>query len=439
MSHTRPLALRLALVATTLASHAGFATAQFQDGDIFLNKFNVTTSSLEHLTADGSSLMSAGGAGGMWLGVVITANGLLGTTQRTTNEVLLFDSAGAQVLSFPLSAGSSNPGDLDAFQDGTLAVVDQGGDVDLYSESGTYQTTFTHPQLVLPFGCHVDDQDHLWVCDPAASGLILEFDRQGAVQQVITTTHFDPGDLVTDDDGSLWVTGRDNNMVYHLDSAGAILSSFATTVLGSLSGIALRQDGTLLLTGEGDNQVHRYTKQGVELATFASPGTGSPIFLIVTDSGGLGTRYCFGDGTALACPCGNAGGTNEGCANSTTVGATLIASGSTSAPLDSLEFSAAQLTPDQPALLFSALNAVQGGNGAFFGDGLRCAGGEVKRLGVMTANSTGDATWGPSLASAGGWQGGDIRRFQVWYRDPVGGPCGTGFNLTNGVEISFAP
>jgi hypothetical protein len=34
---------------------------------------------------------------------------------------------------------------------------------------------------------------------------------------------------------------------------------------------------------------------------------------------------------------------------------------------------------------------------------------------------------------------GDTRRFQVWYRDPVGGPCGSAFNLTQGVEVSFTP
>jgi len=31
-----------------------------------------------------------------------------------------------------------------------------------------------------------------------------------------------------------------------------------------------------------------------------------------------------------------------------------------------------------------------------------------------------------------------LRRFQVWYRDLVG-PCGSGFNPTNGVEVIRKP
>jgi hypothetical protein len=34
---------------------------------------------------------------------------------------------------------------------------------------------------------------------------------------------------------------------------------------------------------------------------------------------------------------------------------------------------------------------------------------------------------------------GDIRRYQAWFRDPFGGPCGSGFNLSNGYEIVWLP
>jgi hypothetical protein len=39
----------------------------------------------------------------------------------------------------------------------------------------------------------------------------------------------------------------------------------------------------------------------------------------------------------------------------------------------------------------------------------------------------------------GGWASGDLRRFQTWYRDPTGSPCGAGFNLSHGVEVTFTP
>ena len=149
--------------------------------------------------------------------------------------------------------------------------------------------------------------------------------------------------------------------------------------------------------------------------------------------------FCFGDGSAAACPCGNAGSPGEGCANSTGVGARLSALGTASVSSDDLVVSASGLTPGQPGLLFSADNAVGGGSGVLFGDGLRCAGGQVKRLGVSSASPGGEASWGPGLAGPAGWSAGDTRRLQVWYRDPGASPCGSGFNLSHGSELTLLP
>ncbi|MEO2094540.1 MAG: plastocyanin/azurin family copper-binding protein [bacterium] len=155
----------------------------------------------------------------------------------------------------------------------------------------------------------------------------------------------------------------------------------------------------------------------------------------VTVTSPPGTAFC--DCPAISAPCSNPGGAGEGCANSTGAGGKLRGSGSASAVADDLTFVATMLLPGQPALLFSADNAVNGGNGVTFGDGLRCAGGQLKRLGVAVPGSTGQASWGPGLGVAGGWSAGSTRRFQAWYRNPVGGPCGNGFNLSNGYEVSF--
>jgi len=152
------------------------------------------------------------------------------------------------------------------------------------------------------------------------------------------------------------------------------------------------------------------------------------------------SAYCFGDGSGTPCPCGNSGALGEGgCANSLGVGAVLGSNGVPSVAQDAFILQAANLVPGQPALLFAGLNAVNGGNGVAFGDGLRCAGGGVQRLGVVAPDASGSASWGPGIAALGGWNPGDLRRFQAWYRDPSGSPCGTGFNLSNGLEVIFVP
>ncbi len=149
--------------------------------------------------------------------------------------------------------------------------------------------------------------------------------------------------------------------------------------------------------------------------------------------------YCFGDGSSTPCPCGNFGGTGEGCANSSGAGASLAPSGSASVSADDLLVGASNLLPGQPVLLFGANNAVNGGNGIVYGDGLRCAGGGLVRLGVRTPDAGGTAGWGPGLATQAGYAPGQTVRMQVWYRDPLGSPCGSGFNLSHGIELSFLP
>ncbi|MDP6538708.1 MAG: plastocyanin/azurin family copper-binding protein [Planctomycetota bacterium] len=161
---------------------------------------------------------------------------------------------------------------------------------------------------------------------------------------------------------------------------------------------------------------------------------------VVTVVEGPGTSFCSCDGSGTAPPCSNAGQAGRGCANSiSSLGARLISEGNDSVGADDLAFHADSLLFSQPALLFSGNNAINGGNGVTFGDGLRCAGQNVRRLGVAVPDSLGRAQWGPGLGAGGGWSSGDTRNFQGWYRDPQFSPCGSGFNLTNGVAVTFTP
>lgn len=151
-----------------------------------------------------------------------------------------------------------------------------------------------------------------------------------------------------------------------------------------------------------------------------------------------GQGFCFGDGSGAPCPCGNFGAPGRGCLNSSSPGAALTGQGFPSAAADLVTFHASALPPSQPVLLFAGLNAVNAGLGIPFGDGLRCAGGGLRRLGVRVATG-GVAAWGPGLFAPQGWQAGDVRRLQAWYRDPLASPCGAGFNLSNGFELTLAP
>lgn len=115
----------------------------------------------------------------------------------------------------------------------------------------------------------------------------------------------------------------------------------------------------------------------------------------------------------------------------------ISGTGSTSASADDITFNGSGMLSGQAALLFVGTIQVNGGLGLSFGDGLRCAGGQVTRLGVRIPNGSGAATWGPGLNSASNWGAGDTRHFQIWYRDTVGGPCGNQFNVSNGYSVSF--
>lgn len=150
---------------------------------------------------------------------------------------------------------------------------------------------------------------------------------------------------------------------------------------------------------------------------------------------------CFG--TASACPCGVAGAAGHGCPNSVhPAGGLLTGAGLARVSCDSVSLTATSI-PNSSALLFQGTAAVNGGLGSVFGDGLRCAGGPVIRLGTQAA-SGGSAQWpapgGLALSVAGTLPplGGE-RYYQAWYRNAAAFCTSATFNLTNGVRIVWCP
>lgn len=241
--------------------------------------------------------------------------------------------------------------------------------------------------------------------------------------------------------------------------AGQDVSGLTTGDTGTLGGVAIR--ATIIYDVDGDGDFDRQAidplsqdqdyqtllyvtaaedcnNNGVPDELDIADGTSADGDLDgVPDDCGAGTPFCFGDGTEATCPCGNFGGTGEGCLNSSGQGGVLFTTGTSSVGSDDLGFDVQQLPSGKPALLFSGPNLIN--PGLLFGDGLRCVGGSIRRLGVRITSASGQANFGPGLQPAGGWGSGDTRYFQVWFRDPSGGPCGFGFNTSAGSSVNFTP
>jgi Tol biopolymer transport system component len=152
---------------------------------------------------------------------------------------------------------------------------------------------------------------------------------------------------------------------------------------------------------------------------------------------------CFGDGTGGACPCSNDGAAGNGCENSAaTGGALLAASGVASLSADAVLLSASGELPTALSIVLQGSSVVAP---TTFGDGLRCAGGALKRLytyhasgGTITAPQSGD----PSISARSAALGdtiplGETRIYQVYYRDSNLAFCAGGFNATNAIAVAW--
>jgi hypothetical protein len=156
----------------------------------------------------------------------------------------------------------------------------------------------------------------------------------------------------------------------------------------------------------------------------------------VPDSCGPGliaSPFCF----CAVGICGNAD-PNAGCANSTGSGARLEGFNSSSVALDDLTLRCTQLPIAQWGLVFRGSAMV---GPLPFGDGYRCAGGTIRRLGVQNSGFFGEFNYGPGIVAASTATtvpilAGSTWNFQAWYRNTAG-PCLNGFNLSNALAVTF--
>jgi hypothetical protein len=280
MMHHKRRAIGVVLAAWCLLTRDVYGAA-YTPGDVFVNMF-VSSMPIQRYRADGTFVRSYGTTGTAWEGATISRDGILATTRRLPiSGVSLFDAATGDETRFD-TPHVVVPADVSFFADGTLAVSDQGGDVDLYSRIGVHLGTISHLSLSgLPFGNAVGLDDTLWVA--TFEGGVAHFARDGTF--LGSFTPFSVADLAVDSvDGTLWIPDR-SGVVHHYTSSGIELGMFPTAVIGRQAGqhmsIAAAIDQTLYITSTLSDAVYHYTPQGVFLDAISLPTEGRPLFMSV--------------------------------------------------------------------------------------------------------------------------------------------------------------
>jgi hypothetical protein len=220
------------------------------------------------------------------------------------------------------------------------------------------------------------------------------------------------------------------------------LASFGSSMI-----IVLANDGagTFTVAGSfaaGGGTVAAGDFDGDGDGDLVSAGTTSAV-LLLRSALLSGIPFCAGDGSATACPCGNASPVGEasGCLNSLALGGKLRGSGSASLDDDHLRLVGSGM-PDSSALYFQGTTQFGGGAGAVFGDGLRCVGGTVVRLATVSNAGNGSSIPGPGgmpLSVRGFLTTPGVVHYQVWYRNAASFCTASTFNLTNGLSVVWRP
>jgi len=213
-------------------------------------------------------------------------------------------------------------------------------------------------------------------------------------------------------------------------SGGVAKWASTTTPSQNSDGNALRW-GTMYSFGftangapeAGTGQLTLYTVGlgDVLTAPVEGPGVGGPTQI------GTGSCYCH----SLISACGNIDNT-AGCVNSSGGGALITAYGTTSIANDDVVLSISGAPANKVGMWLSGTNSVQ----IPFRDGNLCVGGSTERMELTTTNGLGEASSTSSIVTEANVLAPSTRYFQIWFRDFTG-PCGTGSNLSNSVEVNF--
>jgi hypothetical protein len=241
----------------------------------------------------------------------------------------------------------------------------------------------------------------------------------------VETSLYDHADVRVSKDGSVW------HDVWSNPTSGSVNDEAWTQVEYDISAVA-DGESTVYLRWTMGSTDYLYAASGWNIDDIEIWGAAPPA---------PGIAYCSGES---GCPCNN-DNTGElsgaGCANGVFAsGAYLTATGTASISADTLVLRATHQEPNNSGLYFQGTSDLS--PGMAWGDGLRCAGGAIRRLQVVFAEADGSSLTTIPIGAAGAASAGDTHYYQLWYRNVDTPPCGAGvndFNSSNGYTIRWLP
>jgi hypothetical protein len=212
----------------------------------------------------------------------------------------------------------------------------------------------------------------------------------------------------------------------------------SNTGTGDQFGVAVGISGDTLVVGAQGEDSNATGVDGNQTDDSAGESGAAYVF----DLEAIPTPYCFGDGSGTLCPCTNIGTQGNGCASSvSSSGANLTGTGFAGIGMDMFVLSGTGM-PNSSALYFQGTAQVSAGLGVPFGDGLRCVGGTIVRLGTeinVTGISRYPAGNDASVSVKGHITSPGMRTYQCWYRNAAAFCTASTFNLTNAVRVTWVP
>ncbi len=312
---------------------------------------------------------------------------------------------------------------------GTLLAGDGFGTISILDKrDGSLEGSFTIPD---PVGAMLRVQDMLYVGTPNLN--VFQINLQDGTQSLLGACAGQVQSMTNH--GDQLVLGTPGGFLYKLDrSSGFVTGAFSVPNNAD----ALVMDGDVLLVGGNDGSVLRVNvNTGAVLSSMSSGGVDVSAMAISPEIVEPGFPFCFG----VDCPCNNLGPTG-GCANSLGRGAEMRGLGGNSVLNDDLVITVEHLPANSWGIVYMGSQP----NQSNLGDGLLCTGGgyPLYRFPIQNSGPDGTITQGPGLAAyasqnfdaLGQLSAGGTQLFQIWYRNPAG-PCGVGFNTSNGYSVSF--